>query len=545
MSAINKMLQQISEQKAEGAEQPRLQAAYIDPIPSRWPKRIIAIVVLSAVAGGAWWLGAAGFGSAYSNPSLEASSDVAPIVGDKMEAVEDIAIEDIATDDIATGALAIEASSVEGLGNEGSGIEDFDIKGSGIENPDMVGSSVTTIAVSDVTASSVDEKESVGEASLESNTLNPELVSSEIPVIETLLYVNDEPVDVIGQRAGGERTASLSVMVKPTAVEFLAPSVDAYRRANRQGSVPLSATDINASSLLRRVDQARLNPDSEVSLERTRSVNTDTPLAVEVTATHDISEPGSLSTEADTTAASAPVEAVHEETAPQGSASALLSPFVSEHEQLGEEVPPASIEVKVESMSPAQLAEVAVKRAQEALDVGDIRKALAEYQSALRFAPAREDIRSQVAALHYGRRETREALTILQEGIARNPSSESLRLTMAKLLARESQSQTALSVLSDWFVSPSPEYAAMRGALAQQLSDNGAALESYQYLVTHYPEDGRWWLGLAIASDREGEAVDAQKAYQETQRLGGVSEASQAFVRQRLYALQQLQQVEE
>ncbi|WP_087016726.1 tetratricopeptide repeat protein [Thaumasiovibrio subtropicus] len=480
MSSINKMLQQLSERDNPGVEKPALQPAYITPVPSRWPKRVVSIVVLASVAGGAWWLGARG--KSIQAEVLPASQPPVAIVEPANNPPQQALVDVTAEINIpATDDAVLVSDDHQTL-----------LQQSLLDEPVDIVSAAAAIA----------DTEEV-------------IIGAEIEEVEKLVPVPDsDPVSLVGVKVVGKAGSDEG---EPIVVRQ-PPSINAIRRSLEKAPLLRLPTDSKAMALTTPSDQAPIaerDLQPQLSTASTPAVTSSTALVPATLATLPaelIAEPITLPAEPAVT--TAPVE-------------------------------PASINITVENMSPAQLAELAISRGQTALGRGDTQKALEEYQNALRFTPHREDLRSQVAALHYGRRETRQALDVLQVGIVRNPQSESLRLTMAKLLSKEAQTQAALAVLTVWPKAPSTEYAAMRGALAQQLNDNDIALQSYHFLTRQYPEDGRWWLGLAIASDRKGKAEIAEQAYLEAQRLGGVSDATQAFVRQRLYALQQLRTTKE
>ncbi|CAH0534476.1 hypothetical protein VST7929_02409 [Vibrio stylophorae] len=199
--------------------------------------------------------------------------------------------------------------------------------------------------------------------------------------------------------------------------------------------------------------------------------------------------------------------------------------------------PEGEMTLQVVERSPAELATLAEKQAQLALDKGDRKRAAAALTRALEYEPERVSARQQLAALYYGQRQAAQAVALLQQGIALMPQDTQLRLMLAKLLAREKQPAAALSVMQ-YLPGHAPiEYLAMRGALAQQLKANELAKQSYQLLTLRQPYDGRWWLGLAIAFERLGEP--AVEAYRHAQQGSGLSLNSQQFIAKRLEALGQ------
>ncbi|MEF1217961.1 hypothetical protein REH76_09120, partial [Photobacterium damselae] len=77
----------------------------------------------------------------------------------------------------------------------------------------------------------------------------------------------------------------------------------------------------------------------------------------------------------------------------------------------------------------------------------------------------------------------------------------------------------------------------VRGALAQEVKNNAIALNSYQQLLNRQPQNGRWWLGLAIAAERSNNKAKATMAYQQALKYGHISQQSIQFAQQRLALL--------
>ncbi|MDO6706381.1 lipopolysaccharide assembly protein LapB [Photobacterium sp. 1_MG-2023] len=200
---------------------------------------------------------------------------------------------------------------------------------------------------------------------------------------------------------------------------------------------------------------------------------------------------------------------------------------------------PDDTELVIESVAlpPEQLAKIDYDKAMKALAEGDSLKAMDALKSVLEYQPQWTEARQRLSAIYYGRGDVRRAMLTLQQGLVKQPDQPDLRLTMAKLLANESQPEVALDVLSKLPAQPDSEFLALRGALAQQLNQQALALSSYQKLIESEPYDGRWWLGLGIAHDRNQEISKAIQAYTQALKLGQVSGPSQQFIRQRLNAL--------
>ncbi|GHX12341.1 MSHA biogenesis protein MshN [Vibrio cholerae] len=196
------------------------------------------------------------------------------------------------------------------------------------------------------------------------------------------------------------------------------------------------------------------------------------------------------------------------------------------------------------SLTPEQLAQKALQCAQKAMESNELQTAVSAYTEALRYTPHDEMARQKLAALYYGKGDGRKAFDLMQAGIERNPDGEVLRLALAKLLVKEKQEASALVPLAYLPSQPSIEYLSLRAALAQKTKQDEIARESYQQLTEKDPNNGRWWLGLAIQQERALQWPAAQHAYQQALNKVGLSSQSQAFIHQRLQLLASLEETQ-
>ncbi|MDW2288118.1 MSHA biogenesis protein MshN, partial [Vibrio sp. 1562] len=200
----------------------------------------------------------------------------------------------------------------------------------------------------------------------------------------------------------------------------------------------------------------------------------------------------------------------------------------------------SSMRIEQVELSHRQLSLKAISRAEKAIDANDMETALSAYTEALRYEPSNIETRQKLAALYFGKGDTRKSYEILQEGINLDKDNQPLRLALSKLLVKANQPSAALSPLVHLPPMPSRDYLAMRAALAQKQKQNDSAVESYQLLTQREPDNARWWLGLAIQQERALTFTAAINSYNEALGKVGISNQSQAFIRDRLTILKQL-----
>lgn len=193
---------------------------------------------------------------------------------------------------------------------------------------------------------------------------------------------------------------------------------------------------------------------------------------------------------------------------------------------------------------PSDLAQKSREVAKSALDRSDFKEAMKAYYTVLKYQPSDEESRKKLAALLYGKREVKESAAVLQQGIKLDHNSISLRLALSSLLQKEEQPEAALSVLEYIPLDANVDYLATRGGLAQKLKLMDLAKESYQMLVDKDPDNGRWWLGLAIVYEREAQVKKAYETYQIALVKPGLSRSSQVFIRDRIKLLATMEGIE-
>lgn len=193
---------------------------------------------------------------------------------------------------------------------------------------------------------------------------------------------------------------------------------------------------------------------------------------------------------------------------------------------------------------PSDLAQKSREVAKNALDRSDFKEAMKAYYTVLKYQPSDEESRKKLAALLYGKREVAESAAVLQQGIKLDHNSVSLRLALSSLLQKEEQPEAALSVLEYIPLDANIDYLATRGGLAQKLKLMDLAKESYQMLLDKDPDNGRWWLGLAIVYEREAQVKKAYETYQTALVKPGLSRSSQVFIRDRIKLLATMEGIE-
>ncbi len=218
---------------------------------------------------------------------------------------------------------------------------------------------------------------------------------------------------------------------------------------------------------------------------------------------------------------------------PQVTEASLLAEGVSAQEPQGE------LHIEEQHLTAEQTAALERSKGMQAMARGDLALAREAFERALASTPRDREVRERLASLLYGEGRLAEARQLVQEGTRLDPGYADFRLLQARLALAMGDKPGALQVLSvlDPVVGPNQDYYATRAALAQELAQFDLATRSYQQLTLVQPNEGRWWLGLAISLDKQGRTMAAQDAYQRASGLN-LSQASRQFVLQRLQQLE-------
>jgi MSHA biogenesis protein MshN len=243
-----------------------------------------------------------------------------------------------------------------------------------------------------------------------------------------------------------------------------------------------------------------------------------------------------------------PIEAILENTANETEITAALANKLmnsSNTKQYIEEpvvapIKTSTLKISRKKLSPHELAKQKLLRAEQALANNDISQAETLFEDVLLVMPEHRSARKQLAALWFGRQAYSDALNLLSRGINLSPNYSEFRVMKARVHLQQNQVQQAfetLNYMSNVKDVVNVEYQSIRATTAQQLNEYSFAAEAYQALVNIEPSAARWWLGLAVAFDSNGEFEQASNAYQTALNKSGLSGSAEKFARQRIIEL--------
>lgn len=170
-----------------------------------------------------------------------------------------------------------------------------------------------------------------------------------------------------------------------------------------------------------------------------------------------------------------------------------------------------------------------LNHALEAMERGDDSQAIKLLELILTQFPASIEARENLAAIYLSFEEMARAYDVIDKGMKYDPHNLRLSIMKARLLVAQDQHQDALTLLKQFHpgIDKEPDYYGLLAAVFEGLGRTSEAGSLYQSLVKIEPENGRYWLGFAIALENKKANQQAIDAYKRASQ----SEASQSDVR--------------
>jgi len=188
-------------------------------------------------------------------------------------------------------------------------------------------------------------------------------------------------------------------------------------------------------------------------------------------------------------------------------------------------------------LAPEEIAQQNIEKAEKAQQQGRLTQAEEHWRQALAVTPDNKRVRKQLAALQYGRNKVTEALATLEVGFQRDQTDTDFRMLSARILEREARPSAALNVLlKNWpSAEEKPGYSQKVANLAQDIGNYAVAETAYSRLMEAEPNEGRWYVGKALAQEQLGSNAALSTYQQALERV--THEPTRQFIEQKIAAL--------
>ena len=203
---------------------------------------------------------------------------------------------------------------------------------------------------------------------------------------------------------------------------------------------------------------------------------------------------------------------------------------------LGKGVKPPTIERAEAAGSPRERAEADYRKAIVALNQGRLDDAVDGLRKTLRDDSMHIGARQLLVRLLLEAKRNDDAAQVLQDGLQGQPAQLGWAMTLARLQVDRGDLAGAWQTLD--FSLPaaghSADYQGFAAHVLQRLGRPREAVVHYLNAARLAPGDGRWWLGLGLALEAEGQTGEAREAFLRAKQSGNLSSALSALVEQKL-----------
>jgi len=233
-------------------------------------------------------------------------------------------------------------------------------------------------------------------------------------------------------------------------------------------------------------------------------------------------------------------------TAPTPSSTGVLPPAsaavtelpLSKSEAKGEGRGSATARIEKTPLQPSlqEKAEAEYRRGMGLVSQGQLKDGAEALRQALKVDRNHNGARQLLVRVLLEQRAMDEVQELLNEAVQLQPGRYQWALSLARLQVERNDPVAAWQTLQLSMAagSGSADYQGLAGNVLQRLGNYKEAADHYRGALRVSPNDGRWWVGLALALEAGGNTAEARQAFQNARGTGTLSAEMNAFVEQRL-----------
>lgn len=195
-----------------------------------------------------------------------------------------------------------------------------------------------------------------------------------------------------------------------------------------------------------------------------------------------------------------------------------------------------AVDKQVKPLSVQEQANNEFIKANDLVQRGNIKEALAGYETVLHLDPGHELARQSMVALLLQGRRNADAERVLQEGLKQNIKNSGFAMLLARIQLDRDAPWSALLTLQKTlpYAEQKADYQAFVAALLQRLNRHKEAAAHYQTAVELAPDSGVWWMGLGISLRALHKTEDARTAFKRALESHTLNADLQNFVDRQL-----------
>ncbi len=196
----------------------------------------------------------------------------------------------------------------------------------------------------------------------------------------------------------------------------------------------------------------------------------------------------------------------------------------------------AAIERSDAAVAPGERVDAEYRKALNALNQGRVIEAIDGLRGVLRSDPLQRAARQLLVKLLIEAGRTDEAIDVLRDGVRGQPAQIGWAMTLARLQLDRGDLAAAWTTLDESLPAAgnSADYQGFAGNVLQRLGRSREAGARFQAALRLAPADGRWWLGLGLAHEAEGNVGEARDAFAHARQANNLSRELMALVEQKL-----------
>jgi len=201
-----------------------------------------------------------------------------------------------------------------------------------------------------------------------------------------------------------------------------------------------------------------------------------------------------------------------------------------------EAAPRPVLEKKIKPLTPEQRAESEYRLAATALQQKRSGEAESRLRAALIAQATHLKARELLAGLLLQGGRWRDAQAQLEKGVDLHPLHYPFAQLLARVYVDHGQEKKALELLEKTRTAGSgdADYLAFLATLEQRAGRQDDAARNFRQALALRPQEGRWWLGLAISLEAAGKWRESAEAYERAATSGNLDRKLQQYSQQRL-----------
>jgi MSHA biogenesis protein MshN len=200
---------------------------------------------------------------------------------------------------------------------------------------------------------------------------------------------------------------------------------------------------------------------------------------------------------------------------------------------------PAHVAKQIKELTPAQRAEEEYRRATILINQGKSSESIAALEKALQLDPQHSVARQTLAGLLLDAKRPDDAMRKLQDGLNADRNYPALAMMLARLQVDKGDLRPAVETLQRTlpYALERADYQAFLAALLQREGRHKEAAEHFMVALRKSPQNGLWWMGIAISLHADNRLSEARDAFGRARESNTLSPELLAFVDQKLNQL--------